>query len=379
MDTLTREDLKVLVETEGEWCVSILMPTVRTGTEVQQNPIRFRNLLRDAENQLSQLGVRPPQVEQVLKPAQAMLNEAGVWREMGDGLAVFSSPDHFSFHRLPIVFEEFVVVKRRFYLKPLLVLLSGDGQFYVLALSQDQVRVLEGSRHSINALDVSGLPESLSGALQYQRPERALRTAAVGSQGFHGFGGGGEEETKLDILRYFQLIDKGLRDLLSVKQSPLVLAGVDYLLPIYREANTYPFLIPEGIVGSPEALSARDLHQRAWEIVKPVFAKAQQTQTEHFLQLAGQNDERASGDLKQIVQAAHGGRIATLFVARGVQMWGAYREHSQNVHVHPTQQPGDPDLLDLAAVQTFASGGSVYVVDQGSVPGGQDWAAILRY
>ena len=44
-------DLKALIETEGEWCVSILMPTVRTGTEVQQNPIRFRNLLREAENQ----------------------------------------------------------------------------------------------------------------------------------------------------------------------------------------------------------------------------------------------------------------------------------------------------------------------------------------
>ncbi len=379
MDAITREDLKALVETEGEWCVSILLPTVRTGTEIQQNPIRFRNLLREADNQLSQLGVRPPQIEQVLKPAQALLNEAGVWREMGDGLAVFSSPDHFSSHRLPVVFEELVVVKRRFHLKPLLELLSGDGQFYVLALSQERVRLLEGSRHSVSALDVSGLPESLSAALQYERPERALRTAAVGTQGFHGFGGGGEEETKLDILRYFQLVDKGLRELLADQQSPLVLAGVDFLLPIYREANTYPFLVSEGIVGSPDALSAKDLHQRAWEIVKPAFAKAQQTQTEYFLQLAGQNDERASSDLKQIVQAAHGGRIAALFVARGVQMWGVYREHSQNVHVHPTQQPGDPDLLDLAAVQTFANGGAVYVVEQGRVPGGQDWAAILRY
>lgn len=379
MDVLTRDDLKVLVETEGEWCVSILMPTVRTGIEVQQNPIRFRNLLREAENQLSQLGARPPQVEQVLKPAQAMLNEADIWRQMGDGLAVFSSPDHFSTHRLPVSFEELVVVKRRFHLKPLLVLLSGDGQFYVLALSQDRIRLFEGSRHSISAIDVTGVPESLSAALQYQRPERALRTAAVGSQGFHGFGGGGDEETKLDILRYFQLVDKGLRDLLADQPAPLVLAGVDYLLPIYQQANTYPFLVQAGMPGSPDTLSAKELHQRAWEIVKPVFAKAQQGQAELYLQLVGQNDERACSDLTRIVQAAHEGRIAALFVASGVQMWGVYRAHSHNVHVHPTQQPGDHDLLDLAALQTFASGGAVYVVEKGSVPGGQDWAAIFRY
>jgi hypothetical protein len=30
-----------------------------------------------------------------------------------------------------------------------------------------------------------------------------------------------------------------------------VLAGVEYLLPIYREANTYPHLLAEGIHGNP--------------------------------------------------------------------------------------------------------------------------------
>lgn len=379
MDSLTRDDLKTLIETEGEWCVSILMPTVRTGTEVQQNPIRFRNLLREAENQLSRLGARASQAEQVLKPAQALLNEADVWRQMGDGLAVFSSPDHFSAHRLPASFEEVVVVKRRFHLKPLMVLLSGDGPFYVLALSQDSFRLLEGSRYSISEIDVAGVPESLAAALRYERPERALRTAAVGAQGFHGFGGGSDDESRLDILRFFKMVDRGLRDLLADKQAPLVLAGVDYLLPIYREANTYSYLLEGGLTGSPEALSAKELHQRAWELVKPVFSKSELDQKALYLQLAGQNDERACDDFKRIVQAAHEGRIAALFAARGVQEWGVYRAHSHNVHVHPTQQPGDHDLIDLAAVQTFANGGKVYLTEPGSVPGNKEWAAIFRY
>ncbi|MBI5961093.1 MAG: hypothetical protein HY866_20305 [Chloroflexi bacterium] len=376
MDSLTREALTALLETEGEWCVSVLLPTMRTGTEVQQNPIRFKNLVREAENQLAQLNVRTPDIETLLKPAHALLNDAEIWRQMGDGMAFFSAPGYSSALRLPVHFDELVVVKRRFHLKPLLELLSNDGQFFVLALSQDRIRLLEGTRHSVSELDLTRVPESLSAALEYERPSRALRMAPVG---LHGFGGGEEEETKLDILRYFKMVDKGVRDLFGERRAPLVLAGVDYLLPIYREANTYPHLLDGGLTGSPEALNAKELHQRAWEVVKPYFEKNQKEQADLFLQLAGQNADRASTDLKQVVQAAHEGRIAALFVARGVQEWGVYRAHSHNVHVHPTQQPGDHDLLDLAAVQTFASGGDVYIMDQDGVPGGQSFAAIFRY
>jgi hypothetical protein len=44
-----------------------------------------------------------------------------------------------------------VVVTDRFHIKPLLPLLSGDGRFYVLALSQSEVRLLQGTRYSVSA------------------------------------------------------------------------------------------------------------------------------------------------------------------------------------------------------------------------------------
>jgi hypothetical protein len=58
---------------------------------------------------------------------------------------MFSAPDVFRHYRLPFPFQEFVVVTERFHVKPLLPLLSGDGQFYLLALSQNGVRVLQGT------------------------------------------------------------------------------------------------------------------------------------------------------------------------------------------------------------------------------------------
>jgi hypothetical protein len=43
----------------------------------------------------------------------------------------------------------------RFHLKPLLPLLTGDGRFYILALSQNQVRLLQGTRYSVRGLYLS--------------------------------------------------------------------------------------------------------------------------------------------------------------------------------------------------------------------------------
>jgi hypothetical protein len=378
MDSLSREDIRTLIETQGEWCVSLYMPTVRAGAEVQQNPIRFKNLLRQAGERLSELGVRVPDVEELLRPAQSILDDPDLWRGNSDGLAVFVAPGHLTTYHLPESFDERVMVERRFHIKPLLSLLSNEGRFYILALSQDQVRLFEGTRYRVSEIELVSVPESLSEALQYDGFERLTRTVRGGGSG-GAVHGGSDFEAKPDILRYFQMVDRGVRDLLGEQNSLLVLAGVDYLLPLYREASTYSYLVDEGIIGNPQMLNAKELHQRAWQIVRPLFEKGQSDHRAVYEELAGRQDERATHNLKQIVQAAHEGRVAALFVASDTQQWGVYRAHSRNVHVHPTHQPGDQDLLDLAAAQTFANGGVIHVVDQAGVPGGESASAILRY
>src|SRR4029077_8562969 len=80
----------------------------------------------------------------------------------------------------------------------------------------------------------------------------------------------------------------------------------------------------------------------------------------------------------EILQAAHDGRIDTLFVARGVRLWGTYDPKARAIRIQEnqtTQRKGNEDLLDLAAIQTFQNGGQVYAVPQQEVPGGQEVAA----
>jgi hypothetical protein len=309
------------------------------------------------------------------------------WQHQSDGLALFLSSAGLSSYRVPLSFNELVVVSKRYHLKPMFQLLTGDGLFFVLAISQNAVRLLECTRHGCDAIDLEGIPTSLAQALQFDDPEKQLQfhtgTSAPGAGGgrsaiFHGHGAG-SDDAKTNLLRYFRRIDQGLQKLLQGRQAPLVLAGVEYLVPIYREANHYPSLIEEAIEGNPEELSDKTLHEKAWNFIEPIFKRAQDKAILDYDQLSKSKRDGSSTDLEKIISASLAGRVETLFVAMDIQHWGQFDPQTGTVQLHEESRPGDEDLLDLAAIQTFLNGGTVYARDPSKMPDDSQVAAIFRY
>jgi hypothetical protein len=382
MSLLDRQELRALMEAHPGWCVSIYLPTHRAGECTKQDPIRLRNLLKEAEARLMHAGLRTVDARLLLQPARQLEGDSPFWRHLADGLALFIASDFMHEHRLPFPFQELVVVGRRFHLKPLLPLLTGDGQFYILALSQNGVRLLRGARHSVAEIELEDIPVALADTLRHDdrgrpvqsHPHRA--TARSRESVFFGHGVGGEEDKK-DILRYFRQIDRGLRQAVPEAQAPLVLAGVDYLFPLYREASTYPRLLDEGIPGSPEEVPAEALHRRAWVIVQPVFVKARREAADRYRAQAG--TALASADIEHILSAAYQARVEALFVALGVQVWGTWDPQAHRVVIHQKPGPAVEDLLDLAAIQTMLHGGTVFAVQPEEVPDREPCAAVFRY
>lgn len=383
-DLLTKERLETLMNTEGDHLVSVYMPAHRLPNEAEQDPIRLRNLLTEAEEQLKQRGMRTPVVRDLLQPAHALLGNSAFWRHQSDGLALFLAPDEAHVLRLPLRFRELVVVGDYWHVKALLPLFAGDGRFYILALSQKAVRLLEGTRYSVSELELENIPTSLAEALRFDDPESQLQFhTSTGPPGggprraiFHGHGVGKDDE-KSDLLRYFHQIDHGLGEILRNERAPLVLAGVDYLLPIYRETNEYRWLLDEVLTGNYDDLRPEELHAEAWPLVEPVFAAQREQAKTRFHELSSSG--QATTDLKQIVEVAHHGRIDTLFVPLGQRQWGRYDPSSGRVELYADHQPGARDLLDLAAVQTYLNGGVVFAVEPAEMPDAAAVAAILRY
>jgi hypothetical protein len=383
MDIITKEDLKILSEITSDVCISFFLPTHRTGNETEQDPIRFKNLLREVEKRLLEKGIRRPDVENILKPAENLLQKSGFWSHQSDGLAVYISPERFQTYRLPISLDELIVISNGFHLKPLLPFFARDGHFYILALSQNQVRLLEGTRHTVDEVNVEEVIPSMAEAMQFERyyNDVQFRTGSSPSQGgestgmFHGHDPSDDDKNR--ILRWFQKIDDELSTFFSVEQSPVILAGVDYLFPIYKEANSFPHIVEEGISGNPEELSAKELHEKAWPVIRPIFSKLEEEAQDKYF--AVKDNGQTSNAIDEIVPAALHGRVDTLFVAVGEQIWGSYNKDNLSIRVHNEHQTGDEDLLNLAAVQTFLNGGTIYAVEPENVPDGKSAAVILRY
>lgn len=387
MDILPREALQTLLTHEARPCVSIYIPTEHVQAEVQQNPTRFKNRVREAQQKLEESGMRASDAQDLLAPATELIEDAPFWRDQSEGLAVFAAPDWFQTYRFPVRFEGVTVVNNRFYVKPLLPLMSGDGRFYVLALSQNSVRLLRGSHYSVSELALENVPQSLAEALQYDEQERQLQfhTETPPSGGgrersavFHGQGFTDAARDKKDILRFFQQLDRGVHDLLKDEHVPLVLAGVDFLFPIYREANTYPELVDGGVSGNPEHLSDQELHDRAWKVVEPIFQSEQEEDLRRYRELAG-HDERSANKLEDAVPAAYFQRIDTLFLPERHHAWGRFDPEDGSITLDEEDDPANEDLLDFAAIHTYLNGGTIYACSPDQMPDGAPIAAILRY
>lgn len=381
MDSLSKDELKTLMQKHEGLCVSVFMPTYRTGVEIQQNQIRLRNLLKEIEEKLEASGMRAQEIEKFLEPASALVNNILFWRRQSDGLALFIAADLFRSYRLPADFEELIVITDRFHVKPLLHLLGSKAPFYVLTLSQNEVRIFEGTKRSFRELDLESVPKSLNVALQYDEPEKQVRFRAGSSTGGNNVmmsGHGADiDDTKENLLKYFRQIDKGIRDLLKDERSPLVLAGVEYLFPIYKEANTHPGLIDDGIAGNPKGMSPEKLQPQAWQLVKPYFKKDRNDALAQYRQSSGTG--LTSKDVSEIVQEAHNGRVGLLFLSIDQQQWGVFDSKSGKVQLHKKMAPGNEDLLDLAAIQTFLSGGKVFTLPPEKMPDDAPIAAVFRY
>ena len=379
MNVLTRNNLKSLMEAHKGPCVSVFMPMHRSGPETQQDPIRFKNLLREAEERLIARGLRTPEAKELLEPAERLLQDGLFRQHHSDGLAMFLSPEVFYYFLLPFVFEELVMVTDRFHIKPLLPLLSGDGRYFVLALSQNKIRLLQSTHYSVSELDVADLPENLAETLRDDDSWKDLHmhSALSGKGKLSAITHGDEVDSKENIRRYFRRIDRGLHELLRNERAPLVLAGVDYLHPIYKEVNSYPHLMDEGIAGNPERLSAGELHELTWTIVKPYFQKAQQEAVNRYKEFASSG--QASNRIRRIIPAAYHGRIELLFVIPDLQQWGTFDPGTDEIHLHKKEKTGDEDLLEFAAIQTLLNGGTVYMVGAEKMPESDPFAAVFRY
>jgi hypothetical protein len=381
VDIVTPATMESLVDREHRPSVSIYMPAYRSGTETLQGPIRLGNLLDTARDRLTDMGVEDREADALLRAGHRLVADDDFWQHQEGGLALFMAPDLTAWYRLPVEFHENVVVGDSFHVTPLWPIVGGGTLFYVLALSRNEVRLLWADRYRIGDVDLpDDLPTSLAEALWFEDPESQLQHRSSDRTGrgrvvarFHGHGVP-EERDEARLVRFLRAVDRGIHDLID-PEDPLVLAGVDEIVGMYRKVSDHRTIVDDFVRGNPDRTALTDLHEPALAAVDPVLRRPR----EEDAAALGADPDRGAFTVEDVLGAALAGRVAAVFLPEGRHVWGSADAAGGNVDVREEAGADDADLLDLIGVATWTRSGRVHVVDPEDVPGDGTVAAVLRY
>jgi len=301
---------------------------------------------------------------------------------MSDGLAMFLRPDWHRSHRVPVELPELATVGDRFVTGPLIRVVTSDSRFLLLALSQRNVRLLEGSRQRVEELELRDVLTDLRDIIAEQEPrsDTMARPLSPGGRGgravFYGYGAADDDFKKDEVQKFLRQVAHGLHDYLRGQDLPMVLVGLGELVAAYRSVNSYPHVLEEAVRTNPDALPPEKLHEVAWPLIEGILDAQRARALDRFGELHGTG--RASDEADQIEDAAMQGRIETLLIAFQPWCWEQVSSRAAVVQLGAQESFARCELLDRAITETLSHRGQVYAVPASEVAGG-DVAAIFRY
>jgi len=365
-------------------CVSVYLPVHKGGLAVNElnDAVLFKDCIREAAVQLQQTGLSEPRAQKILAPAYALIDNDDFWRDQLQGLAFFATEGFCRYIRLPQSPKQQVLVNDHFLLSPLIPFLTGSQHFFVLSLSKHQASLFRADGFGMTPIPLADMPHGMKDVVHFEEKDqagvfRAGSSGAGGGANYHGVGGNKPDE-KESIALYLAEVARTIeKEVLAQEHAPLLLAGVDYLHPIYISVAHYKPIIQEGLKGSYEHVPMPELYRQAREKLQPLLDAEEQRFIDEYKNKSG--GALTSSIPDDVIPAAYYGQAGRLFVQQDAQLWGHFDPQAQSLVIHDEKQAGDDNLVDVAAIQVLNNGGYVHILPKERMPGESVMAALLRY
>jgi hypothetical protein len=194
---------------------------------------------------------------------------------------------------------------------------------------------------------------------------------------FHGHGAGDEAAEKTRLRRFCTRVAKAVHKAIGSYRAPLVIAAAEPVAGTFRAVYNNADEIAGVVDGNPEHRSAEELHKAALALVADRFDEQLRTAWGRCCHLAARG--YATSEPEAILTRAFQGQVEALFVAPGAHAWGRFDPETGAMTTRDEPAAGDDDLLNLAAVQTRLSGGTVYPLPADAAGSAGDMTAALRF
>lgn len=368
VDIPTHSEITKLVAARGEALVSIYVKTTPETQHIDAARTRLKQMTADAVAQLEAVGVAKRTIWPIEEQLHDLMDDDDFWRTQANSLALFVTPDALRSYRLPNHLTETAQVAGRFHLKPLLRAVSMPQHAFILALAENEVRVIEllGDQPA-QEIRVPNLPKDAASV---------AGTASVNSRNYSGRQGGGEGQ-KYHLRQYCRQIDAAMRGLLSGRSEPLIVAATQPLLSMYSSVNSYAHLADAAIETSPVNMAAHELGTQARGIIDGLNADAIAEFGARFGERGAEN--RSVSDVAHAARAATFGAVETLVVDMDSVVPGVVDEETGAITLDKKDSAVSYDVIGEIAGRVLANGGRVLAARREDIPQGAELAAILRY
>lgn len=368
VDIPTRPEFKALNDMRADACVSIYLETTPLTQASDASRIDLGNLAKQAREQLEATAFDKRRLASLMEHFDDLADDDDFWRLQANSLALLATPDRLRTFRLPNALSSMVAVSDRFHLNPLLRAITFSNSAFVLALSENAVRLVEIHAEMPAAqVKVDNLPKDAASALgKSTLNDRSPSGRIQGSEG-----------QNVRFRQFARQVDAALRPVLSGRETPLILAATGRLASVYRAVNSYTNLLPEGIETSPDRISDADLADAARPVLDAVHA-AEISELKALYE-ARSGDGRATSDLSDAARAATYGAIETLLVDMDADVPGTIDDQSGAITFAETADATTYGVVDEIAGRALAGGARVLGVRKADIPGSGELAAILRY
>jgi hypothetical protein len=388
IDIPTLSEFKALAAVRGDICVSLYMPTSPHPDHDRANRVAFKDLVKEALTQLVETGADKRRLEPLEQQFDHLVGrvEASVqdrdirklqhkkpdewdefWRHLAHGLGVLATPGSLLTFRLPYAPKPLAEVADRYHLTPLLRAMTSPHDLFVLALSEESVRLIQVVADLPPApVEVPNLPHSAEQATH--RPSIHLRAPRGRLQSLEG--------EKILLHQYARRVDQALRGVLAGREAPLVLAAAEPIASTFRSVNSYPHLVDEAILQDASHMTESQIADQALPILDRLYARDLKDLIARFDEL---KPRRATTEVSYAAHAATAGAIDSLLVDFDAVIPGLMSEVDGSVTYATNDDAESYSVVDEVARRALCTGARVLGAKRDELPNRAPLAAILRY
>ena len=356
-------------------CLTIYAGTSEDLEQESSLDVRLNQHLQQSRGLLSKLGVAEGDIDQLMAPVEALLDDDTFWNQRCEGIALFRSPSRFEALPVPFSVPERTILQDHFYLEPLVPMLAFDNAIFVLCIEEHRVRLLEMNRQEVEDLTPDDMPQSLEQIARHH-PEN-LGHFHHGNPSGDNLSGepvvtgtpDSEHPGNNREIRYFcEAIAESVNHRLRQHEEPLYLCTDAKIDEIFRSATNSDNLRPSTIPSRPGPLEDSALHAVAWSIHDREEKANRALLIDEAKALP--KGTRSLNEADQAFSAARRGRVQLTIISED-----ALDQDTEHYH------NGDglaADGLGRVAIETTLHGGKLLLANQQELNGDGPLLTSLR-